>query len=58
MGKLDELAQADEEIADAVQKSNAAVASLRKRIKYAYLIAGDSAGLAMIELLLLLMKVI
>lgn len=58
MGKLEELAQADEEIADTVQKTNAAVASLTKRIKYAYLIAGGSAGLAMIELLLLLMKVI
>lgn len=58
MGKLDELAQADEKIADTVQKTNAVVASLTKRIKYAYLIAGGSAGLAMIELLLLLMKVI
>lgn len=58
MGKLEELAQADEEIADTVQKTDAAVASLTKRIKYAYLIAGGSAGLAMIELLLLLMKVI
>lgn len=58
MGKLEELAQADEEIADTVQKTNAAVASLTKRIKYAYLIAGGSAGLAMIGLLLLLMKVI
>lgn len=50
--------ETDEEIADTVQKTNAAVASLTKRIKYAYLIAGGSAGLAMIELLLLLMKVI
>lgn len=50
--------ETDEKIADTVQKTNAAVASLTKRIKYAYLIAGGSAGLAMIELLLLLMKVI
>lgn len=50
--------ETDEEIADTVQKTNAAVASLTKRTKYAYLIAGGSAGLAMIELLLLLMKVI
>lgn len=58
MGKLDELAQADEKIADAMQKTDAAVTSLTKRIKYAYLIAGGFAGLAMIELFLLLMKVI
>lgn len=50
--------ETDEKIADAMQKTDAAVASLTKRIKYAYLIAGGSAGLAMIGLLLLLMKVI
>lgn len=50
--------ETDEKIADAMQKTDAAVTSLTKRIKYAYLIAGGFAGLAMIELLLLLMKVI
>lgn len=48
----------DEKIADAVQKANVAIESLTKRVKYAYWIAGGSAGLAIIELILLLMKVI
>ncbi|CUH92947.1 coiled-coil domain-containing protein [Herbinix luporum] len=50
--------EVDEKIADTVQTTNAAVESLSKRIKYAYLIAGGSAGLAIIELILLLMRVI
>lgn len=50
--------ETDEKIADMVQTTNATVGSLTKRIKYAYLIAGSSAGLAIIELILLLMKVI
>lgn len=50
--------EVDKKIADAVQTANAAVESLTKRIKYAYWIAGGSAGLAIIELILLLMKVI
>lgn len=50
--------EADIKIADAIQETNNAVESLTKRIKYAYLIAGGSAGLAIIELILLLMKVI
>lgn len=37
---------------------NAAVESLNKRIKYAYWIAGGAAGFAIIELILLLIKVI
>ena len=50
--------EVESEITDAVQMANAAVESLTKRVKYAYLIAGGSAGLAIIELVLLLMKVI
>lgn len=50
--------EVDKKIADAVQTANAAIESLTKRVKYAYWIAGGSAGLAIIELILLLMKVI
>lgn len=44
-----------EKVTQAVQQ---AVGSLAKKVKYAYWIAGGSAGLAMIELVLLLMQVI
>lgn len=47
-----------EHIDEAVRTSNAAIESLTKKVKYAYWIAGGSAGLAIIELILLLMKVI
>ena len=50
--------ETDKKIADAAQTAEAAVESLTKRIKYVYLIAGGSAGLAIIELILLLAKVI
>lgn len=50
--------EVNENIADAVQTANAAIESLTKKLKYAYWIAGGSAGLAIIELILLLMKVI
>jgi|GEM_PF-420803 len=50
--------EVDKNIADAVQTANAAVESLTKKVKYAYWIAGGSSGLAIIELILLLMKVI
>ena len=50
--------EVDEKNAAAVQKTNATVNSLTKKVKYAYLIAGGSAGLAIVELILLLMKVI
>lgn len=50
--------ETDEKIADAEQTTNTAVETLTKRIRYAYLIAGSSAGLAIIEFILLLMKVI
>ena len=44
-----------EKVTQAVQQ---AVGSLAEKVKYAYWIAGGSAGLAMIELVLLLMQVI
>ena len=50
--------EVDKNIADALQTVNDAVESLTKKVKYAYWIAGVSAGLAIIELILLLMKVI
>ena len=50
--------EVDEKIAATVQKNNSDVKSLMKQIKYAYLIAGGSAGLAVIELILLLIKVL
>ncbi|WP_445002701.1 hypothetical protein [Exiguobacterium alkaliphilum] len=48
----------DEKVADAVKTSNAAVESLTKKVKYAYWIAGGAAGLAIIEMILLFVKVI
>lgn len=50
--------EVDKNIADAVQTTNAAIESLTKKVKYAYWIARGSAGLAIIELILLLIKVI
>lgn len=50
--------EVDKNIAVAVRTANAAVESLTNKVKYAYWIAGCSAGLAIIELILLLMKVI
>ena len=48
----------DKNIAAEVQATNDAIESLSKKVKYAYWIAGGSAGLALIELILLLVKVI
>ena len=45
-------------IAEAVQAANIAIETLTKKVKYAYWIAGGSAGLAIVELILLLVKVI
>lgn len=50
--------EVNENIAEALQTSNTAIESLTKKVKYAYWIAGSSVGLAIIELILLLMKVI
>ena len=67
--KLIECEKRDEELADAIQKNkeevneniavmvqatNAAIETLTKKVKYAYWIAGGAAGLAIIELILLL----
>lgn len=64
--QLTEMEKQNETIATSVQKNkedveakiveaNNAIASLTQKIKYAYLIAGGAAGLAIIELILLLM---
>lgn len=50
--------EVDKKLADALQTVNTAVESLTKKIKYVYWIAGGSAGLVIIEFILLLMKVI
>lgn len=50
--------EVNENIVEAVQTANAAIETFTKKVKYAYWIAGGSAGLAIIELILLLMKVI
>ena len=50
--------EANENITEAVQTANAAIGTLTKKVKYAYWIAGGSAGLASIALILLLIKVI
>lgn len=47
--------EVNENIAEAVRTANAAIKTLTKKVKYAYWIAGGTAGLAMIELILLLM---
>lgn len=48
---------AERELANAVQEANVSIAALTQKIKNAYLIAGGAAGLAMIELIVLLIKV-
>lgn len=64
-GQLTEMEKQNEDIATSVQKNkedveakiveaNNAIVSLTQKIKYAYLIAGGAAGLAIIELILLL----
>lgn len=64
-GQLTEMEKQNEVIATAIQKNkedveakiveaNNAIVSLTQKIKYAYLIAGGAAGLAIIELILLL----
>lgn len=56
--RLNELAYVEEKLTAALQTVNATVESLILQIRYAYWIAGGSAGLAIIVLILLLMKVI
>ena len=48
----------DSAIASVVEQNNTAVQMLTKKIKYAYLLAGGSLGLAIIELIVILLKVI
>ena len=48
----------DMALADVVEKNDVAVQALTKKIKYAYLLAGGSLGLALIELLAIFLKVI
>lgn len=48
----------DTAIESEVEKNDTAVQMLSKKIKYSYLIAGGSLGLAVIELIVILMKVI
>lgn len=45
-------------IASAIEQSNMAVEILTKKFKYAYLLAGGAVGLAVVELIVVLMKVI
>lgn len=48
----------DAAMASVVEKNNTAVQMLTKKIKYAYILAGGSLGLAIIELIMILLKVI
>ena len=45
-------------IAQLREQNSSAVQSLTNKVKYAYMIAGSSLGLALIELIIILMKVI
>lgn len=45
-------------ICDVIKNNNATTQTLNKKINYAYLIAGGSLGLALIELIIILLKVI
>ncbi|MBU5344088.1 hypothetical protein [Caldifermentibacillus hisashii] len=47
--------EVEAKIAASIQETNNTIESLTKKIKYAYWIAGGAAGLAIIELLLLLL---
>ena len=46
----------DARIVDSVNETNAAIDSLKRQVKYAYYIAGGAAGLAIFELILLLLR--
>lgn len=52
---LTESEKRDEELAVTIQETNSTIESLTKKIKHAYWIAGGAAGLAIIELLVLLL---
>ena len=48
----------DAAIASVIEKNNTDIQMLTKKIKYAYILAGGSLGLAIIELIMILLKVI
>lgn len=48
----------DAAIASVIEKNNTDIQMLTKKIKYAYILAGGSLGLAIIELIVILLKVI
>ena len=50
--------EVSENIAEMVQTADAAIMNLTKKVKYAYWISGGAAGLAIIELILILLRVI
>lgn len=47
--------EVNDSIAETVQTANVAIESLTKKIRYAYLLAGGAIGLALVELIILLM---
>ena len=48
----------DAAIASVIEKNNTDIQMLTKKIKYAYILAGGSLGLAIIELIVIILKVI
>ncbi|CYU68333.1 TPA: hypothetical protein ACGO7B_002105 [Streptococcus suis] len=50
--------EVNEQIAEVVQTTNLAIENLTKKVRYAYWIAGGAVGLAILELILLLLKVL
>lgn len=49
---------ADTAISDMIEKNDSFIYTLNKKIKYAYILAGSSFGIAIIELIMILLKVI
>lgn len=49
---------ADATISDMIEKNDSFIQTLTKKIKYAYILAGSSFGIAIIELIMILLKVI
>lgn len=49
---------ADATISDMIEKNDSFIYTLTKKIKYAYILAGSSLGIAIIELIMILLKVI
>ena len=62
-GEIKNIIQANKDdttaaITSAIEQSNTAVEMLTKKLKYAYLLAGGAVGLAIVELIVILMTVI